>query len=379
MSQLRAPRPLLPKHTLPLTAVRCPASKHGVGNGARGKTDHRMRKLSRSACESACKAAKCACFAYRGGEVSDDNCRFVLVSEFQQTLRSKMGFDAFVRTDVATGGGGELRTQHLSGGGLCGAGSGASLKKGTDVRAESVPRFYLYRDVPAFGDPLALSNCFVARTKGAWPWSSDKPGQGHLANAIWIVQALLRHPARVLQPEAAALILVPSYGALSEAVGACGGSASHFERMAKAAAALRAQPLFQRRPRDNWLVNAADTPRSLLADLGLLTSTRGVLAACLHPRLCSRFKPDRVVSVPWLPLPQLQRAAVRANADADACSPQRARQRPSRLFFRGSLGASKDCQTLRARPAHSDPRGLRHIGVTKALQSRDARPATRRA
>lgn len=317
------------------------------GEWCKGSGDHRMKKLTRSACESACRAARCACFAYREGVVSDDNCRFVLASEFQQTLRSKMGFDAYVRTDAAPGGSHE---QQRSSSSVCGAGSGASLRPGVDARAESVPRFYMYTGVPAFGDPLALSNCFMARSKGAWPWSSEKPGQGHLANAIWVVQALLRHPARVMQPEAAALILIPSYGALSEAVGACGSSSSHFDRMAKAAAALRAQPLFQRRPRDHWLVNAADTPRSLLAELGLLASARGVLAACLHPRLCSRFKPERVVSIPWLPLPQLQRASTRASVDADACSP-RARQRPAQLFFRGSLGASKESQTLRERTA----------------------------
>ena len=151
------------------------------GEWCKGSNDHRMKKPTRSSCESACVRARCACFAYRSTD-REDNCRFTLASEFQQTQRSKVGFDAYLRSDVADGAlyPSIQPQQRTNLGGPCGADSGASLKQGTGRSA--VRPFFMYTGPPALGDPSALIKCYTSRNKGMWPWASDKAGSGHLAS-----------------------------------------------------------------------------------------------------------------------------------------------------------------------------------------------------
>ena len=312
----------------------------------RGREDHRSKKLTLSACEKACKAAGCVCFQYKS-EAVEANCRLVLQDDFIATVRSKAGFDAYVRPGAvgASVAGVNVAAAHgQAGAGSCGPGSGAAMQR--EATSTAVPPFYVYDAVPAFSH-RALVGCYMSRNKGKAPWANDSPGASHVATAIWIVQALRAHPARVHSPGDASVLVVPTFGSLSDAVGLCQGG-THFDRMHAAASALKALPEFSRRPRDHLLINAASTPRNLLGELGELAAQRGARAACLHERLCVRFKPEQAVPLPWTPLPQLMAGPLRGDLDRAACTAQRS-ARSITLFYRGALGSSRECQAVRVR------------------------------
>ena len=259
-----------------------------AGEYCKGSTDHRLQASSQRACERACLREACICYHYKF-DTSDSNCRVLRRHEFKETRKSKVGFTAYLRSDLLDRtDSGRAKERPIPQN--CGPGSGAALKAGADM--STVPRFYIYSDVKAF-DHRPLMDCYSSSHGGAWPWSDDAPHASHLSNAIWIVQALLSHRARVPNPSDASILLVPTFASLSEAVGSCGGS-SHYQRMAAASNALKTLPSFRARPQDHLLIDAADTPRSLLGELGALASSKGAWAACLQEKLCPRFKPDKV-------------------------------------------------------------------------------------
>lgn len=206
----------------------------------------------------------------------------------------------------------------------------------------SAPPFFIY-DSPPGPSATLLSGCYAVLKKGQWPWGQNQPS--HVSTAVWVIEALLRNRARLREPEQAEVLLVPAVGALSEAAGTCG--ASHYQRMLDWADVLRSSSEFRRRPERHLLIAAADTPRNLLGELGTLAAQRGAMAACLDTSNCGLFK--RVVTLPWVPQPELAKPKWRAQADAEACG--NAPERPLLLFFRGSLCRTKEAQALRVRIA----------------------------
>lgn len=335
------------------------AFEHRHGEWCVGTNLRAFKKLTRRACEEHCNSAACVCFQYKE-ELVDGNCRFTLANEFVQTKKSRVGFDAFLREGTAAQGAGAGVTAAGGARGLaCGAGSGASLWPSAAAAASAegggVPPFYVY---PLPGPSLdALARCYSAIKRGAWPWGAGQPG--HLAPAVWVSEALHAHPARVDRPEQASVLVVPVAGALSEAAGSCDGT-SHYERMLQASQLLRSSTDFRRRPQRHIVVAAADTPRNLLGELGTAASKGGAVAACLSWGTCGGFKPPAGVALlPSPPLAELTSARTRAMVDAEACggggfgaaSAAGSDRRSLQLFFRGSLGRTKEAQSLRVRIA----------------------------
>ena len=169
---------------------------------------------------------------------------------------------------------------------------------------------------------------------------------------------LQQHPARVPTPDRAEVIFTPTFAALSLAAGTCGGT-THFQRTLAIANTLRGQPWFSGRPQDHLLLNGvASAMRNPLGELGELVSGRGGRAACLDSKLCGFFKAERMLPLPWPPLPALQTRAVRALVNEEACGRRSAggggggagaSARGVTIFYRGTLGRSKESQDLRVR------------------------------
>lgn len=313
-----------------------------------GTKQRAFKKLSRASCEAHCNTASCACYQYKD-VVVEGNCRIVLPHEFVETRKSKVGFHAYVREGAVPPLSASL-AKSRSVPSVCGAGSGAALKPGAQ---RTIPPFFVYPLAePSLGQ---LSACYAEQKKGAWPWGSGQPG--HVSTGLWLSMALLHHTARVSRPEEAAVLLVPAAGALSEAVGFCGGT-THYQRMFKAADMLRASDEFRRRPHRHVVIASADTPRNLLGELGSLAAARGALAACLDGRNCGAFRAGHVLAAPWVPHEELLRTQTRRAVDAEACG-DAARgggvvgdgKRPLLIFFRGSLGRSREEQAVRIRIA----------------------------
>ena len=104
------------------------------------------------------------------------------------------------------------------------------------------PPFYVYADAPAY-ETGALMRC-VPR------WAEDDQ-----AAEVAMLLLLWEHPARVHEPEAARLFVVPALPYVSYIAGTCEGS-THEERMARLAAAVASSPWFRRRSgRDHLLVS----------------------------------------------------------------------------------------------------------------------------
>ena len=331
--------------------------EHHHGEWCVGTNLRAFKKLTRRACEEHCNSAACVCYQYKE-ELVDGNCRFTLAHEFVATKKSRVGFDAFLR-DGATAQGAGAGVLAGARGQACGASSGASLWPSAAAAASAegggMPPFYVY---PLPGPSLdALARCYAAIKRGAWPWGASQPG--HLAAAVWVSEALHAHPARVERPELASVLVVPVAGALSEAVGSCDGT-THYERMLQASQLLRSSTDFRRRPQRHILVAAADTPRNLLGELGTAAAKGGAVAACLSWGSCGGFKPPAGAALlPFPPLAELTSARTRAMVDAEACggggrgaaSAQGSERRATQLFFRGSLGRTKEAQSLRVRIA----------------------------
>lgn len=264
----------------------------------------------------------------------EGNCRFTRADEYTDTRPSKMGFNAWVRVGAVGASPGAAASS-------TGCGS-ASLRSSSPL---APPPFFMYDDTIGHA---TLAACYAHTHHNTAPWATTSLASSHIALSIWIWEALARHPARVLEPSAARLFVVPAFGALSEAVGSCGGT-SHYDRMLAAATALRGQRSFVLHARAHVLVSAADTPRNLLGELGTIAAARNASAACLDPKLCGRFRADQALAIPWAPLPALASSSVRAAADAEACRGGALRPRPISIYFRGMLGSTQSAQSLRVR------------------------------
>jgi hypothetical protein len=165
--------------------------------------------------------------------------------------------------------------------------------------------------------------------------------------AHWAWSALERHPARVSTREKAELQVIIPFAALSAAAGTCNGR-SHFDRMLAAAQTLKG--LKSADESSVLVLNAVESvSKNPLGELGKLLSSKGGRAACLTAKHCGSFSsPERNLPLPWLSLPALQTRAVRALVDGEACGGG-PRERDVQLFYRGTLGSSREAQELRIR------------------------------
>jgi hypothetical protein len=224
-----------------------------------------------------------------------------------------------------------------SGGGTYTAFAAAGATAG-GATATSAPPSLLMGTGPAASaasdDPSAL--------RGAGP-----APQADLSHALWLHSALLRHRKRVSEPGRATLFVVPAFGSLSEATGSCEGT-THLSRMAAAAAALKASPLFSRAPtRHVVFAGASSEDRMPLGELGALLSRGGAIGVCSSRLYCSaRFQ--KRAEVPMLPLLSLMGGALSSKLAMEACRSQPTRRRTT-IFFRGAHGVSSGAQELRAR------------------------------
>jgi hypothetical protein len=321
----------------------------------KGENSHKLTKHSLSSCLSACRKAHCACFAYRetSSTLPRDNCKYVTDQDFRGTSKSKTGFTAFVRR-------GMVEAQGNAGGATSSSCrvDGLSLLPSTE-RLRSAPSFYLH-DPSAIVDERLLARCFAQRAGRAWNSSSDV--------AHWAREALASHPARVSTHEKAEFFVVMPFAALSTAAGTCNGR-SHFDRMLSLAQTLKPQLAVGARPGESVLVfnGVESVSKNPLGELGKLLSIRGGRAACLSAKHCGSFSdPGRMLPLPWLSLPALQTRAVRTLVEGEACGQAAAGgsgargsgarggdrggpRREVQLFFRGSLGSSREAQDLRIR------------------------------
>ena len=316
-----------------------------------GVNTHKFTKASLSSCASACSKAKCACFAYRATSSSAprDNCKYVTDLDFRGTSKSKAGFTAYerrgiqVRSSSRGSGSGPIAAGAASGG-FCRFDDLSLLRPAE--RTPTTPPFYLF--LPSSIDERALSDCVTRRTGAPWNTTRDL--------ASWASASLRQHPARVTSPESAEVIFIVPFAALSTAAGVCNGK-THFDRMLEVASALRTQAWFVSRPRDCLVLNGIEsTSKNPLGELGAAVSSKDGKAACLTPKHCGHFSSvDKMLPLPWPSLAALQTAAVRTRVDAEACADgggnggATAIRRDIPLFFRGSLGSSREAQDLRVR------------------------------
>lgn len=317
-----------------------------LGSYCRG-ADREVKKPSLELCEAHCASRKCACAHFARGL-----CRFGFT--YLGLLRSDEGFSAFVRPNAASEPAAIKAAQRLAGGpptATCGK-----------PPSRVVPSFYMY-DGPAFAWAERLAACYEKRT-GRPPWAmpaapqrngSRYTGSGNaphadLSHSLWLHTALATHRKRRREGEGAALYVVPAFGSLSEATGTCEGT-THLERMAAAAAAVRASPWFTAAPKRHVVfAGATSEDRTPLGELGAMLAKGGAIGLCTSRAYCSARFAKRA-EVPMLPLLSLMQPKLAPRLTAEACplGGGSGARRKTTLFFRGAHGTTEQAQATRAR------------------------------
>ena len=244
--------------------------------------DREVKKTSMGSCEEHCASRKCACAHFSNGM-----CRFTFT--YVGLLRSHEGFDAFVRPGAqADPGAIAAKTREEA------AAKTPAEACGAPPPRRVTPTFYMY-DGPEFMWGDRLTRCYLEKN-GRTPWAmpvsirynasyteTGPAPSADLSHSLWLHASLAAHRHRLREPEHAALFVVPAFGSLSEATGTCEGT-THLQRLATAAAAVRASPWFGKAATRHVVYAAAHaddlTP---LGTLGEVLSKAGVpLLRSLH-------------------------------------------------------------------------------------------------
>ncbi|KAL1530954.1 hypothetical protein AB1Y20_001845 [Prymnesium parvum] len=300
--------------------------------------DHQVKKVSVETCERHCTERRCACFHFGKGL-----CRFGFA--YLGLVKSTSGFAAYVRQEDGV----SVPLQTLAPPPRAAAACAPPPRR-------APPSFFLYSAAP-FEWAARLAECY-SRKNGRAPWASESANRSlaelgpappvDLAHSLWLHAALAAHPRRASSAAAAALFVVPSHAALSEAVGLCGGT-THAQRMDAAAAALAEAPAFQRAP-SRHVVFAAGVHEGAdpMGKLGELLARGGAVALCVDRSRCSSHFRKRA-ELPMMPLLSLLQPKAWAKLRAEACRAGEPRRRKTLMFFRGAHGTKEAAQAVRAR------------------------------